>query len=63
LKTTIKKGSSIGAGSVILPVTVGNNSLIGAGSLVTEDIPDNVLALGNPARVIRKLTRNNNTRR
>jgi acetyltransferase-like isoleucine patch superfamily enzyme len=55
LKTTIKKGSSIGAGSVILPVTVGNNSLIGAGSVVTEDIPNNVLALGNPAKVIRKL--------
>ena len=58
LKTTIKQGSSIGAGSVILPVTVGNNSLIGAGSVVTEDIPDNVLALGNPAKVIRRITRN-----
>jgi acetyltransferase-like isoleucine patch superfamily enzyme len=62
LKTTIKQGSSIGAGSVILPVTVGNNSLIGAGSVVTEDIPDNVLALGNPAKVIRKLTRHKHTR-
>ena len=59
LKTTIKQGSSIGAGSVILPVIVGNNSLIGAGSVVTQDIPDNVLALGNPARIIRKITRNN----
>jgi len=56
LKTTIKKGSSIGAGSVILPVTVGNNSLIGAGSVVTKDVPNNVLALGNPAKVIRKLS-------
>jgi acetyltransferase-like isoleucine patch superfamily enzyme len=56
LKTTVKKGSSIGAGSVILPVTIGNNSLIGAGSVVTKDIPNNVLALGNPARVIRKLS-------
>ena len=55
LKTTIKRGSSIGAGSVILPVTVGNNSLIGAGSVVTEDIPDDVLAFGNPAKVIRRL--------
>jgi acetyltransferase-like isoleucine patch superfamily enzyme len=43
---------------VILPVTVGNSSLIGAGSVVTEDIPDNVLALGNPAKVIRRITRN-----
>ena len=56
LKTVIKKGSSIGAGSVILPVTVGNNSLIGAGSVVTKDIPNNVLALGNPAKVIRKFS-------
>lgn len=55
LKTTIKKGSSIGAGSVILPVRIGKNSLIGAGSVVTKDIPDNVLALGNPARIIRRL--------
>jgi acetyltransferase-like isoleucine patch superfamily enzyme len=55
LKTTIKRGSSIGAGSVILPVTVGTNSLIGAGSVVTENIPDNVLAIGNPAKVIRRL--------
>jgi len=61
LKTTIKQGSSIGAGSVILPVTVGANSLIGAGSVVTQDIPDNVLALGNPAKVIRRLSGNKNT--
>jgi acetyltransferase-like isoleucine patch superfamily enzyme len=52
LRTTIKKGASIGAGSVILPVTIGKNSLIGAGSVVTKDIPDNVIAAGNPARVI-----------
>ncbi|HKQ20458.1 MAG TPA: acyltransferase [Nitrososphaeraceae archaeon] len=55
IKTVVKRGSSIGAGSVILPVTIGNNSMIGAGSVVTNDIPDNVLAVGNPARVIRKL--------
>lgn len=55
LKTTIKKGSSIGAGSVILPVRIGKNSLIGAGSVVTKDIPDNVLAVGNPAKIIRRL--------
>ena len=55
MKTTIKKGSSIGAGSVILPVRIGKNSLIGAGSVVTKDIPDNVLAVGNPAKIIRRL--------
>jgi UDP-2-acetamido-3-amino-2,3-dideoxy-glucuronate N-acetyltransferase len=56
IKTVVKRGSSIGAGSVILPVTIGNNSMIGAGSVVTKDIPDNVMAAGNPARIIRKLT-------
>lgn len=46
----------IGAGTVILPgVNIGNNSVIGAGSVVTRDIPEGVLALGSPARVIREI--------
>ena len=46
----------IGAGVVIVPgVTVGNNVVIGAGSIVTKDIPDNVVAVGNPCRVLRKI--------
>ena len=46
----------IGGHSCILPgVTIGNNVVIGAGSVVTKDIPDNVLAFGNPCRVIRKI--------
>ena len=46
----------IGAGSVILPgVTIGENSVIGAGSIVTRDIPANVVAVGNPCRVMRKI--------
>jgi UDP-2-acetamido-3-amino-2,3-dideoxy-glucuronate N-acetyltransferase len=57
LKTVVKRGSSIGAGSVVLPVTIGTNSLIGAGSVVTRDIPDNVLAFGNPAKIISSLSR------
>lgn len=52
LKTTVKRGASIGAGSVILPITIGRNSFIGAGSVVTKDIPDNVVATGNPAKVV-----------
>mgnify|MGYP003340549736 CR=1 FL=1 len=36
-------------------VTIGENSMIGAGSVVSEDIPDNCIALGNPARVIKKI--------
>lgn len=46
----------IGGGSIILPgVTIGNNVTIGAGSVVTKDVPDNVMAFGNPCRVIREL--------
>lgn len=55
LKTVIRKGASIGAGSVIMPVTIGENSLIGAGSVVTKDVPDNVLVRGNPAKIIRSI--------
>lgn len=46
----------IGAGSVIVPgVTVGDNVVIGAGSVVTKDIPSNVIAVGNPCRVLREI--------
>ena len=47
----------IGARTLILPnVKIGSNVIIGAGSIVTKDIPDNVLAVGNPCRVLRELT-------
>lgn len=46
----------IGASAVILPgVTIGQNSVIGAGSVVSRDIPANVVALGNPCRVLRPI--------
>lgn len=46
----------VGAGAVILPgVTIGDNSVIGAGSVVTRDIPANVVAVGNPCRVLREI--------
>ena len=46
----------IGAGVVILPgVTIGENSVIGAGSIVTKDIPANVVAVGNPCKVLREI--------
>ncbi len=46
----------IGGNVCVLPgVTIGNNSVIGAGSVVNRDIPDNVVAAGNPCRVIRKI--------
>lgn len=47
----------IGAGAVILPgITIGDDSVIGAGSVVTRDIPAGVVAVGNPCRVLRKIT-------
>ncbi len=47
----------IGAGAVITPgVTIGDNSVIGAGSVVTKDVPANVVAVGNPCRVLREIT-------
>lgn len=47
----------IGGNTCILPgVTIGNNVVIGAGSVVTKDIPDNVIAAGNPCRIIREIT-------
>ncbi len=46
----------IGAGAIICPgVTVGDHSIVGAGSVVNRDIPDRVMAAGNPCRVIREL--------
>ena len=43
----------IGAGTIVLPnVSIGDNSIIGAGSVVTKDIPANVVAAGNPAKVL-----------
>ena len=52
----VKRGASIGTSTTILSnVTIGRNTIIGAGSVVTRDIPDNVVAAGNPCRVIRAL--------
>ncbi len=46
----------IGGGAIINPgVTIGNNSVIGSGSVVTKDIPENVVAAGNPCKIIREI--------
>ena len=56
-KTLIEEGASIGANSTVLPgITIGKNSMIGAGSVVTKDVPENELWLGNPARFVKKLS-------
>src|SRR3989338_1941020 len=50
-RIVIKKGASIGANSVILhDVTIGEFSMIGAGSVVTDDVPNNAMYFGNPAK-------------
>jgi acetyltransferase-like isoleucine patch superfamily enzyme len=54
VETSIGDYSSIGTGATILGgITIGKNVLIGAGAVVTKDIPDNAVAVGNPAKVIR----------
>ena len=54
---TIGRNCWIGAGAVIVPgVTIGDNTVIGAGSVVTKDIPSNVVAVGNPCRVMREIS-------
>lgn len=54
---TIGSDVWVGAGALILPgVTIGDRTVIGAGSVVTKDVPAGVLAVGNPARVVREIT-------
>ncbi len=53
----------VGGGSIICPgVTIGSKTVIGAGSVVTKDIPDGVVAVGNPCRVIREITEEDHER-
>ena len=55
-KVILKKNCKIGANSVIMPgVTVGKNSIVGALSFVSENIPDNVVAAGIPAKIIKEI--------
>jgi maltose O-acetyltransferase len=53
---TIGDNVWLGGGAIILPgVTIGENTVVGAGAVVTKDVPANVVAVGNPARVLRSL--------
>jgi UDP-2-acetamido-3-amino-2,3-dideoxy-glucuronate N-acetyltransferase len=51
--TLVRYGASLGAGAIVLPnVTIGRFALVGAGAVVTKDVPDHGLVLGNPARLV-----------
>ena len=53
---TLKNGASIGANATILPgVTIGERAMVGAGAVVTKDVPDYAVVVGNPAKVIRTI--------
>ncbi|WP_230688968.1 DapH/DapD/GlmU-related protein [Micromonospora sp. WMMC415] len=53
---TIGDNVWLGGGVIVLAgVTIGENTVVGAGAVVTRDLPPNVVALGNPARVVREL--------
>lgn len=55
-EVTIKSGAVINPGAIITAgVTIGKNSIVSIGSAVFEDIPDNCIVLGNPARVVKKI--------
>ena len=52
----------VGGGAIICPgVTIGSRTVIGAGSVVTKDIPENVFAAGNPCRIIREISENDDS--
>ena len=52
----IKNGAVISVGCIVIAgVTIGKNSIVGAGSVVTNDIPDYCIAVGNPARVVKRI--------
>jgi len=53
---SVGEGTQVGAGAVVIPgIRIGKWSLVAAGAVVMKDVPDNVLVLGNPARVVKKI--------
>lgn len=58
-RTLIRRGASIGANATILPgVVLGRHCMVGAGAVVTRDVPDHAVVVGNPAKIVRYLDAN-----
>lgn len=56
IETHIGDGASIGANATVLPgLRIGKGAMVGAGAVVVEDVPDGVVVVGNPARMVRKI--------
>ena len=56
IPTRVRQGASIGGGAVIMcGVTIGREAMVGAGAVVTRDVPDHGVSVGNPARVARRV--------
>jgi acetyltransferase-like isoleucine patch superfamily enzyme len=62
--TLVKRGASIGSGATILSnLVIGENAIVGAGSVVTHDVPANTVVAGNPAKVLRSITKSSEEKR